>query len=69
MDTDFIPAAECQERGGHFWNYYDSHGPSDKYGRQDRSFRYALGGTPTYFRKCGLCGITQQKIPERWDDI
>ncbi len=59
---------ECEQRGGHFWNEYDNHGPHDVYGRQDRGFRYSLGGRPTQYRKCGLCGLNQRLIPAEWED-
>lgn len=64
----WLSQEECLQRGGHHWNNYDSHHPHDEYGRMDHSVGYAVGGEPNYYRKCGLCGKNQRKVPAYWED-
>lgn len=64
----WIEQSECLNRGGHFWNHYDSHHPHDGYGNMDSSMRYAIDGNPREYRKCGLCGRNEIKIPAKWEE-
>lgn len=66
---NWISQEECLNRGGHFWNHYDSHQPVDDYGRAEPGIRYIMGGQPVQFRKCGLCGLNQRLEPSKWVEV